>query len=126
MDVFSVGGIKNESIRTAFFIKMIHHLGNEIFDSILLKTVIKLTVFIIRKCKITVTFFLNLLQKNQMKLIHFYQLWRKLLNFILKSDILTVIQSIYFQAICGFNFYSIKNIESHDYCITLRLRMSNV
>ncbi len=98
MDVFSVGGIKNEFIRTAFFIKMIHHLGNEIFDSILLKTVIKLTVFIIRKCKITVTFFLNLLQKNQMKLIHFYRLWRKLLNFILKSDILTGIQSIYFQS----------------------------
>ncbi len=108
MDVFSVGGIKNESIRTAFFIKMIHHLGNEIFDSILLKTVIKLTVFIIRKCKITVTFFLNLLQKNQMKLIHFYRLWQKLLNFILKSDILTVIQSIYFQSYLWIEFLQYK------------------
>lgn len=43
--------------------KYLHHLSSEIFDSNLLKTVIKLTVFIIGKCKITVTFFLNLSQK---------------------------------------------------------------
>jgi hypothetical protein len=55
--------------------KCLHHLENEIFDSTLLKTVMKVTVFLLlKKCKKTVTIFFNLLQKNQIHVRHFYQM----------------------------------------------------
>ncbi|RMA91030.1 hypothetical protein DEU44_3120 [Priestia megaterium] len=77
--------------------RYLHHLENEIFDSTLLKTVMKVTVFLLlKKCEKTVTIFFNLLQKKSNARKTFLSNAIISVKFYLKSDILINIQSVCF------------------------------